>query len=424
MRCVTEKPRVAIVHDWLVTYGGAERVLEEIISLYPQAELFSLCDFIPEGDREFLQNKSVTTSFLQNLPGANKYYRNFLPLMPFAVEQFDLSAYDLVISSSHAVAKGVITGPDQHHICYCHSPVRYAWDLTHQYLRESGMTSGLKSWIVRYLLHRLRMWDYRTANGVDQFVANSEFIARRIRKVYGRSSIVIHPPVNCDAFDLCLDKEEFYLTASRMVPYKKMDLIVEAFSSMPNKKLVVIGDGPDFNKIKNKAAPNVQIMGYQSFDVLRDHMRRAQAFVFAAEEDFGIVPVEAQACGTPVIAFGKGGALETVIENKTGMFFWEQKVDALIEAVNRFEELRVALDPEIIRQNALRFSVSSFKTQFAAAVSSMMSNGESGTLSSSSSRISVRDLIGEPPNPPTQIKSSGKREVFAHQVGNHFPNTF
>jgi glycosyltransferase involved in cell wall biosynthesis len=359
--------KVAIVHDWLVTYAGAERVLEQMLVCYPQADIFTLVDFIPEGARTFLQGRPVTTSFIQKLPFARKRYRSYLPLMPLAVEQFDLSMYDLVISSSHAVAKGVITGPDQRHLCMCYSPMRYAWDLQHQYLKESGLDRGLKGWLAKYMLHRLRLWDSRTANGVDAFIAISHFIARRIHKVYRRSSTVIYPPVAVDDFTLCSDKENFYLTASRMVPYKKIDMIVEAFSAMPTKQLVVIGDGPDMEKIANKAAgcDNIKLLGFQSFSVLKDHMQRAKAFVFAAEEDFGIAPLEAQACGTPVIAFGKGGALETIVDGVSGVFFNEQTPQSLIEAVTRFEQ--ASFSAAACRDNALRFSIERFKqnlTQF------------------------------------------------------------
>lgn len=356
--------KTAIVHDWLITYGGAERVLEQMLIQFPDADLYSLYDFLSPGVRNFIMNKPVTTSFIQKFPSAKTKYRNYLPLMPLAVEQFDLSSFDLIISSNHAVAKGIITGPDQLHICMCYSPMRYAWDLTHQYLRESGLTSGLKGWLAKYVLHKIRMWDCRTANGVNEFIAISKYISRRIRKVYNRHSTVIYPPVDVEAFKMRRQKEDFYLTASRMVPYKKIDLIVEAFTKMPDKKLVVIGDGPDFDKIKSKAGKNIELTGFQPFEVLKDYMQRAQAFVFAAEEDFGIVPIEAQACGTPVIAYGKGGVLETVVENKTGVFFYQQKPDDLIKAVNEFEQRQNSFDPQLIRQNATRFSKERFRAEF------------------------------------------------------------
>jgi glycosyltransferase involved in cell wall biosynthesis len=333
--------KVAIVCDWLVTYAGAERVLEQILKIYPEADLFCVVDFIPEGQRDFIQNKKTRTSFIQKMPGARKHYKAYLPLMPFAIEQLDVSDYDLVISSSHAVAKGIITGPDQIHISYVHSPIRYAWDMQHQYLREAGLTHGLKGWIARLTLHYIRMWDYRTANGVDYFIANSKFIARRIKKVYGREARVIYPPVDIDSYALCKEKKDFYLTASRLVPYKKVRLIVESFNEMPDRKLVVIGDGSEYEKIKDIAKENVTLMGYQPFHVLKAKMQQAKAFVFAAEEDFGIMPVEAQACGTPVIAYGKGGCVETVCgqktEQPTGIFFSEQTVKSICTAVQEFE---------------------------------------------------------------------------------------
>lgn len=362
--------KVAIIHDWLVTYAGAERVLEQMLKVYPAAQIFSVVDFLPEGSRDFILNKSVITSYIQKLPNAKKKYRSYLPLMPLAVEQFDLSSYDLVISSSHAVAKGVITGPNQLHICMCYSPMRYAWDLQHQYLRESGLTKGLKGLIAKLVLHKMRLWDYRTANGVDKYIANSEFIEKRIYKVYRRRSEVIYPPVYVNDF-VCdsVQKDDFYLTSSRMVSYKKMDLIVEAFSKLlPDKRLVVIGDGPDFKKIRLLSGSNVTLLGFQEFKVLKEHLAKARAFIFAAEEDFGIAPLEAQASGTPVIAFGKGGALETIIglENQepTGVFFNEQNIYSLVEAVNIFEANYDKIRPENCLKNASRFSDERFRVEF------------------------------------------------------------
>ena len=362
--------KIAIIHDWLVTYAGAERVLEQMLKVFPDADLFSMVDFLPEGERDFILNKPVKTSFIQKWPKAKTKYRNYLPLMPLAVEQFDLSSYDLVISSSHAVAKGVITGPDQLHISYVHSPIRYAWDLQHQYLRESGLDIGFRGWIAKYLLHRIRKWDVGTANRVDVFVANSHFIKRRIDKVYRRDSHVIFPPVSVDEFQLWAGKQDFYLTASRMVPYKKMDMIVEAFTQMPDKKLKVIGIGPDFEKIKKVAQgySNIELLGYQPFSLLKESMQKAKAFVFAAEEDFGITPVEAQACGTPVIAYGKGGALETIVgldsEKPTGVFFREQTVDALAQSIETFELEVHKIRPEHCVENARRFSDKRFRQEF------------------------------------------------------------
>lgn len=376
--------RIAIIHDWLTVYAGAERVLEQMLQCYPDADLFALVDFLPEGSRGFILNKPVRTSFLQGMPFARTKYRQYLPLMPLAVEQFDLSGYDLVISSSHAVAKGVLTGPDQVHLCMCYSPIRYAWDLQHQYLQESGLDRGLKGWLAKWILHKMRIWDARTANGVDGYMAISEFIRRRIWKVYRRDSAVIYPPVDVGAFTPREDKEEFYLTASRMVPYKKIDLIVEAFSAMPEKKLVVIGDGPDYAKIRAKAGANVTLLGYQPYAVLKDHMQRAKAFVFAAEEDFGIAPLEAQACGTPVIAFGKGGALETIrgvgeSGAPTGVFFADQAVASICAAVAQFEQERGRIASAACRENAMRFAPQRFRAEFTAFVEqSLAGRGKAG----------------------------------------------
>ncbi len=359
--------RVAIVHEWLVSYAGSERVLEQMLRVLPQADLFALVDFLPDRERGFLGGRSVRTSFLQKMPLARGSFRKYLALMPLAVEQFDMSGYDLVVSSSHAVAKGVITGPDQLHLCMCYSPMRYAWDLQHQYLSASGLGRGVKSLPVRLVLHYLRQWDARTANGVDEFIAISRFIARRIRKVYRRRSHVIYPPVNVDAFPLRREKEDFYLAASRMAPYKRMDLIAEAFAHMPSRRLIVIGAGPQLSKVRRiaRSAGNISVLGYQPDDVLLDHMQRARAFVFAAEEDFGILPVEAQACGTPVIAFGRGGATETVIDGRTGVLFDTQTPQALIKAVERFEQASTDFDPDLLRQNAERFGCERFRREFA-----------------------------------------------------------
>ncbi|MCL9781306.1 glycosyltransferase family 4 protein [Vibrio sp. S4M6] len=358
---------VALVCDWLVTYAGAERVLESMLDIYPESELNSLVDFVPEKQRSFLKGKRANTTFIQKLPFAKKKYQKYLPLMPLAIEQLDVSKSDIVLSSSHAVAKGVLTGPDQLHISYVHSPIRYAWDLQHQYLQEAGLNKGLKGWLAKWFLHKIRTWDYRTANGVDHFIANSHFIARRIKKVYGRKAAVIYPPVAVEDFPLVEEKEDFYFTASRMVPYKRMDLIVEAFSKMPDKRLIVIGDGSEFEKIKSKAASNVELMGYQPFSVLKEHMQKAKAFVFAAEEDFGITPVEAQACGTPVVAFGKGGALETVrplgVDEPTGLFFKQQTVEAVCAAVETFEKESHEFSPQACRNNAEKFSTERFENE-------------------------------------------------------------
>ena len=360
--------KIAVVHDWLVTYAGAERVLEQMLAVFPEADLYSLIDFVPEGQRQFLGGRRVTTSFVQRLPLARTKYRQYLPILPLAMEQFDLSRYDLIISSSHAVAKGVLTGPGQIHLCMCYSPMRYAWDLQHQYLKEAGLDRGLRSGLARYLLHRLRLWDARTADGVDDFIAISHFIERRIWKAYRRKSTVIYPPVDVEYFVPGGPREDFYLTASRMVPYKRQDILIDAFKGLPDRRLIVIGDGPDMARLKAKAGPNVELLGHQPIPVLRDHLQRARAFLFAAEEDFGIAPLEAQACGTPVIGYGRGGLLETVRglddPSPTGVFFALQEPESVREAVGRFERESGAITAEACRSNAMRFEPGRFRREF------------------------------------------------------------
>jgi len=362
--------KIAIVHDWLYTYAGAEKVLEQIIVCFPDADLFSLIDFLPSDQRDFIQDKPVTTSFIQKLPFVKSKHRHYLPLMPLAVEQFDLSTYDIVISSSHAVAKGVLTSPHQLHICYCHSPIRYAWDMQHQYLREANLDKGIKSWVTRYLLHKIRLWDYRTANGVNHFIANSHFIADRIYKVYRREATVIYPPVDIAKFTLPLQKSgDYYLAASRLVPYKKMSLIAEAFTKMPDKRLIIVGAGTEEDKIRkiSSGADNISYLGFVEDSRLIELIQQAKAFVFAAEEDFGIIPVESQACGTPVIAFKRGGSCETVIDSlagsSTGLFFEEQTIDSLINAIKSFEQIP-AITAGNCRKNAEKFSVEVFRENF------------------------------------------------------------
>jgi glycosyltransferase involved in cell wall biosynthesis len=376
--------RVAVIHEWLVTYAGAERVLEEILKIFPQAHVYTLIDHLPENKRHFLNNCEVKTSFIQSIIGSDRYYRHMLPLFPLAIEQLDMSSYDLIISSQYCVSHGVITGPKQLHISYAHSPVRYAWDLYHQYMEESGLKLSLKGWLAKFILHYIRMWDTNAALSVDAFMCNSNFVAKRIEKYYRREATVIYPPVDVEGFKLCENKEDFFLTASRMVPYKKIDLIVKAFSKMPDKKLVVIGEGPDYKKIKALATPNVILMGHTSFEILKSYMQRAKAFVFAAEEDFGIVPLEAQACGTPVIAYGKGGALETVKgiphKNPTGLFFRQQTVEALIEAVESFEAYVHGFNPLDCRENALRFSQEVFRERFVEFIEQQLRDSQKSDL--------------------------------------------
>lgn len=360
--------KIAIVHDWLVTYAGAERVLEQMLQCFPEAALFSVVDFIPQTQRHFLLNKKSSTTFIQRIPLADRKYRQYLPLMPWAVERLNLSSYDLILSSSHAVAKGVKKTNGQIHLSYIHTPMRYVWDLREEYLCAAGLNHGIKGRIANWLLGCIQKWDFKNTERVDGLMANSKYIADRIKANYGRDARVIYPPVDIESFLLCEDKETFYFTASRFVPYKKIDLIVEAFSRLPDKKLVVIGVGPDWKKVKLKASENVTLMGYQHSDVLKYYMQRAKAFLFAAEEDFGITVVEAQACGTPVIAFGKGGALETVKgleqDKPTGVFFLEQTIEGLIGGIKKFEENKNKILPKNCRENALKFGVERFRKEF------------------------------------------------------------
>lgn len=374
----------ALIHDWYTVYGGAERCIESFTNIWDDFDHFSLIDDLNEEDRKvILKGKKTVNSFIQRLPFGKKKYRSYLPLFPLAIEQFDLNDYELIISSSSSVAKGVLTRPDQLHISYVYSPVRYAWDLYSQYLKESKLEKGIKGFFARYFLFKLRTWDYSTANRPDQYIAISKYVAKRIKKIYNKEALVIYPPVDTNSFNISETTEDYYITCSRMVPYKKIDLIVEAFSKT-EKKLIVIGDGPDYKKIERLAAPNVQLLGFLEKNKVLDLIKRAKAFIFAAEEDFGIAPIEAQAAGVPVIAFGKGGILETVNgqfpnnpvprENMTGVFFKEQTSSSLLEALSFFEKNENLFDKKIIRKNAQQFSIERFEKEFKDTVESIYKN--------------------------------------------------
>ncbi len=358
--------RIAIVHDWLETIGGSELVLEQLLNVFPDADLFSLVDFLPEDKRGVLRGRRPVTSMIQTLPFARQRFRLYLPLFPLAIEQLPVQDYDVVLSSSHAIAKGVLTGPEQVHICYCHSPIRYAWDLQDTYLQERGISRGPGAWIARYILHRLRNWDRISSIGVDRFIANSNFVRRRIWRCYRREADVIYPPVDTETFVPRGEKEDFYLTVSRLVPYKRVSLIVEAFRKMPQRRLVVVGDGPQRRAIQAAIgdASNIELLGSQPRAAVVDHMQRARAFVFAAAEDFGIVVPEASACATPVIAFAGGAARETVrdlsLPSPTGVLFDRQHPDDIVAAVERFEREGHAIRPENCRAWALQFSTQRF----------------------------------------------------------------
>jgi glycosyltransferase involved in cell wall biosynthesis len=349
--------KTAIVHEWLVNYAGSEKVVESFTNIWRDADVFTLVDFLNDEERKIiLKGKKAKTSFIQHLPYAKKQHRKYLPLFPKAIESFDLSQYDLIISSSHSVAKGVRTNKNQLHICYCHSPMRYAWDEADYYLKEANLNSGVKGLIVQSILKYLRKWDLKSADNVDYFIANSNHIAKKIKRIYNRNADVIYPPVDVEKFSLLTEREDFYLTASRLVPYKRIDLIIDAFASMPDKKLIIIGSGPEKEKLKTKASANISLIGYQEFDSLKSYMQKAKAFVFAAEEDFGIIVVEAMACGTPVIAGNFGGTTESVVDKETGILFPEQTVDSIIEAVKSFDVIAKSINYSEVKIHAKKFS--------------------------------------------------------------------
>lgn len=356
--------KVAIVQEWLVTVGGSDKVVKAILDTFPDADIYTLVAKKEVCDELGIPWEKVHTSFIQKMPLGTKKHRAYLPLFPFAIEQFDLRGYDVVISSSHCVAKGVLTKADQLHICYCHSPIRYCWDMYNEYLEESHLDKGFKSWLVRLMLHPIRQFDAIAGSRVDYYISNSDYVGQRIRKTYRRKATTIHPNIDISNFELCNDKQKYYLASSRLVAYKKIDTIIEAFNQMPDKKLVVIGGGPNLEAYRKLAKDNVTVMGYQPFDVLKDKMQHAKAFVFAADEDFGMIPIEAQSCGTPVIAYGHGGSLETVNGGKTGLFFYEQTPEAIVEAVNKFEAMgSQPFAPADCRQWAEGFSEERFKRE-------------------------------------------------------------
>ncbi|NEO86881.1 MAG: glycosyltransferase family 4 protein [Spirulina sp. SIO3F2] len=362
--------KTALIHEWLTPQatGGSELVVQEILN-HVEADLFALIDFESINPESYLYGRPISTTFLQHFPGARSGVQKYLPFLPVAIEQLNVLDYDRVLSSSHAVAKGILTRPDQLHICYCHTPMRYAWDLTFDYLQRSPMGRGLPGLVTRGILHYLRQWDAISANRVDYFIANSEHTARRIWRCYRRKAKVIYPPVAIERFPFTPDKADYYLTVSRLVSYKQVRLIVEAFNEL-QLPLVVIGDGPERELLQKLARPNVQMLGSQPNSVVEDYMTQAKAFVYAACEDFGIAPVEAQACGTPVIAYGSGGTLETVCDLRndpqkgTGLHFLRQDVRDIVKTVKIFEEMQGKLQPESCREQALRFSALVFKEQY------------------------------------------------------------
>lgn len=362
--------KYALVHEWLTpkATGGSELVVKEILQ-HIDADLYALIDFESANPASYLYQREIKTSFLQQFPQARNGVQKYLPLLPLAIEQLDLSDYDVILSSSHAVAKGVLTSPHQLHICYCHTPMRYAWDLTFDYLKGDRKGKGIQGIITRYILHRLRLWDVISANRVDYFIANSQHTASRIWRCYRRRAKVIYPPVDLKKFDFKAEKEDFYLTISRLVSYKQICSIVKAFNQL-KRPLVIIGAGSQLDEIRRLAEPHIKVLGWQPDDVVKQYINRAKAFVYAACEDFGIALVEAQGCGTPVIAYGRGGALETVRDIRqcpkdgTGVLFDVQQPSALIEAVETFEQLQTKIEPENCHLQATKFAPTVFKQSY------------------------------------------------------------
>jgi glycosyltransferase involved in cell wall biosynthesis len=359
--------RVALIHYWLINTRGGEKTLKAIGELYPGADIYTHVVDPAVAARDFPGHK-VSTTFIGRLPFAKTLYQRYLPLMPYALEQLDLRHYDLVISSESGPAKGVIVAPHTTHVCYCHSPMRYVWDLYPEYRQHVG---ALTRFAMIPLLHRLRMWDQLSAQRVDYYVANSKFVASRIAKYYRRDAAVIYPPVAIDQFSVSDVSEDFYLSVGQLVAYKRADLLVEAFNAS-GKPLIIIGEGALLSRLRTLAKPNVRLLGWQSSAVIRDHYRRCKAVVLPGAEDFGIVPVEAMACGKPVVAYGYGGAMETVIDGLSGVLFTEQTTESLNQAIERLDSLAGQFDRTAIRRHAEAFSLERFKSQFAARITGLM----------------------------------------------------
>jgi glycosyltransferase involved in cell wall biosynthesis len=378
--------RVALVHDWFPAFRGGERVLSSMLDLFPNADVFTLFDFLSEAEHDaHFGGKRFVVSPMNNWPFARRCYRHLFFLGPFFIEQFNVVEHDGVISSSAAFARGVITRPDQPHLCYVHSPIRYAWDQQFEYLEQARLRLGAKGLLYRWMLHRLRIWDVRTAFGPDLMVANSTYVRERIRRIYGREAEVIHPPVEVEGVPFCERKDDYYVVASFLVPYKRIDLIVRAFNAMPNRRLLVVGEGQQARELKAMAGPNIMFTGYLPRAAFFDMIAKAKAFIFAGCEDFGMVMAEAQACGTPVIAFNRGGARDIVrsAENgaaPTGLLFGRQTTDAIIGAVEAFEAVNAEVAPAACRENAMRFSEVRFHREFADAWSRAIDANRRGAV--------------------------------------------
>lgn len=358
--------RVALIHYWLVSMRGGERVLERLLDLFPHADIFTHV-YAPDRVSQKIRAANVRQTFIGALPGARRHYQKYLPFMPMALEELDLRGYDLVISSESGPAKGVITSPDALHLCYCHSPMRYLWDHYHDYKSSANL---LNRAIMPSAFHRLRQWDVSSANRVDGIVANSSFVARRIRKTWGRTATVVHPPVAIDAFQQTSDVTDRYLWISQMTPYKRADIALEAFNRLGVPALMV-GDGEMFKTIAARAGPNVEVRKHLSFEELKRAYATAKALVFTPEEDFGIVPVEANASGRPVIAFGRGGVTDSIVDGETGLFFREQTVDSLCDAILRLEAWLPSFNPQVAMENARRFAPEVFDRGILAALEAL-----------------------------------------------------
>lgn len=345
--------KIAIIHDWLTNMGGAEQVVINFKKIYPEAPIYTTF-YTPENLDQELKEINVKTSFLQKKKSVTNH-KKYYPMMPLAFENFNLNEYDVVLSSSSCCAKGVITKPETKHICYCHTPMRYAWDQRDDYLENK---KGIKRKLIKILLHYMRMWDFVSANRVDYFIANSTEVQKRIKKHYGRESIVINPPVRCNLFTISQNNGDYFLVLSRLVKYKRFDLAVKACNEL-GKKLIVIGEGPEKENLEKIAKKNVTFLGRQPDEVVKKYMSECKALIFPGKEDFGIVPVEAQACGRPVIAYGQGGVLDSVIPDKTGVFFEEQTVESLKSAIEKFEKMK--FDKNEIRKHALEFDETVFQ---------------------------------------------------------------
>jgi glycosyltransferase involved in cell wall biosynthesis len=365
--------KIAIVHDWCPSFRGGERVLAELCAIFPGAEVFTLFDFLPaDVKEEYFRDVVFHTSPANRLPWVRKYYRGLFFACPFLIEQFDVTGFDAVISSSAAFSRGVITRPDQPHLSYIHSPIRYAWDEQFSYLQQTRLGYGPKGLAFRWFLHKLRTWDARTAHGPDLMLANSTYVRARIRRIYGRDAQVVFPPVSLNELEYRADKDDYYITASFLAPYKRTDLVIQAFNEMPARRLVVVGDGQQSAKLRALAGPNVHFAGFLPRRAYVESVAKARALVFAGCEDFGIALAEAQACGTPLLAFGRGGACDIVreagkSEQPTGILFREQTVDAVRRTVETFEAQASAFQPQACRQNAERFSSDRFRREIAGA---------------------------------------------------------